>query len=73
MDSHVVILLVCQQVPSDDTVKIVLGRIGVSLIFRYHRTREWNKVYVCVYVSTQYSNEPILMDCFLTFLFARRE
>lgn len=34
---------VCQQVPSDDMVKIVLGRIGVSLIFRYHRTREWNK------------------------------
>ncbi|KAA0710794.1 Testis- and ovary-specific PAZ domain-containing protein 1 [Triplophysa tibetana] len=29
--------------PSDDMVKITLGRIGVSLIFRYHRTREWNK------------------------------
>ncbi|XP_055075172.2 protein TOPAZ1 isoform X3 [Misgurnus anguillicaudatus] len=34
---------VCQQVPFDDMVKIVLGRIGVSLILRYHRTREWTK------------------------------
>ncbi|XP_057210723.1 protein TOPAZ1 [Triplophysa rosa] len=34
---------VCKKVPSDDMVKITLGRIGVSMIFRYHRTREWNK------------------------------
>ncbi|XP_073788063.1 protein TOPAZ1 isoform X4 [Danio rerio] len=33
---------VCQREPSDE-VKSILGRIGVSLIFRYHRTREWSK------------------------------
>ncbi|XP_058610117.1 protein TOPAZ1 isoform X3 [Onychostoma macrolepis] len=34
---------VCQQVLSNDMIKTILGRIGVSLIFRYHRTRDWNK------------------------------
>ncbi|RXN26316.1 testis- and ovary-specific PAZ domain-containing 1 isoform X2 [Labeo rohita] len=34
---------VCQQVSSSDMIKNILGRIGVSLIFRYHRTRDWNK------------------------------
>ncbi|KAK2887369.1 hypothetical protein Q8A67_015597 [Cirrhinus molitorella] len=34
---------VCHQVLSNDMIKTILGRIGVSLIFRYHRTRDWNK------------------------------
>lgn len=64
VDFHIVLLLVCQQVPSDDMVKITLGRIGVSLIFRYHGTREWNKVSVYpVCVSTPYSNEPLTDYC----------
>ncbi|XP_048058165.1 protein TOPAZ1 isoform X3 [Megalobrama amblycephala] len=34
---------VCQQASSNEMIKTFLGRIGVSLIFRYHRTQEWNK------------------------------
>ncbi|XP_051729747.1 protein TOPAZ1 isoform X2 [Ctenopharyngodon idella] len=34
---------VCQQASSNEMIKTILGRIGVSLIFRYHRTQEWNK------------------------------
>ncbi|XP_036446330.1 uncharacterized protein topaz1 [Colossoma macropomum] len=34
---------VCQVVPPDGLVKSFLGRVGVSLMFRYHRTHEWAK------------------------------
>ncbi|XP_051949516.1 protein TOPAZ1-like [Xyrauchen texanus] len=34
---------VCQQVSFNEMVKTILGRIGVSLIFKYHRTRDWKK------------------------------
>ncbi|KAL7849627.1 hypothetical protein SRHO_G00189760 [Serrasalmus rhombeus] len=34
---------VCQEVPSDRLVKSFLGRVGVSLMFRYHRMHDWAK------------------------------
>ncbi|KAL6476268.1 hypothetical protein MHYP_G00147670 [Metynnis hypsauchen] len=34
---------VCQEVPSGRLFKSFLGRVGVSLMFRYHRTHDWAK------------------------------
>ncbi|XP_062840883.1 protein TOPAZ1 [Trichomycterus rosablanca] len=34
---------VCESVPSDGLVKSFLGRVGVSLMFNYHRTQDWSK------------------------------
>lgn len=47
------VCLVCQEVPSDEMVKSFLGRIGVSLMFSYHRTQDWTKVCLCMQISSQ--------------------
>lgn len=45
------LFLVCQNEGEDSLVKSFLGRIGVSLMLRYHKTHQWAKVNKLMFTS----------------------
>lgn len=50
--------LVCQNESEDSLIRSFVGRIGVSLMLRYHKTHQWAKV-TRLYASFSESQQKI--------------